>query len=80
MYRGRFAPIVTTAISVALAALPFVAMGDVAGLEIVHPAAVSMLGGVITSALLSLFVVPAVCLRFGVRPETETISLQPETA
>jgi CzcA family heavy metal efflux pump len=76
----RFAPIVTTAITVALGVLPFVALGHVAGLEIVHPAAVSMLGGVITSAVLSLFVVPAVCLRFGVRPETEALALQPETA
>jgi Cu/Ag efflux pump CusA len=41
---------------------------------------VSILGGVITSTLLSLFVVPAVCLRFGVRSAAETLVLQPETA
>ena len=36
----RFPPIVATAITVGLVVLPFVALGDVAGLEIVHPAAV----------------------------------------
>jgi predicted exporter len=37
------------------------------GLEIVHPMAVVILGGLVTATLLSLFVLPALYLRFGGR-------------
>ncbi len=63
--RERFAPILVTATTTALALLPFVVLGDIAGLEIVHPMAVVILGGLVTSTLLNLFVVPAMYLRFG---------------
>jgi Cu/Ag efflux pump CusA len=63
--RDRLAPVLTTASATAVAVLPFVIMGDVAGLEIVHPMAIVILGGLVTSTLLSLFVLPALYLRFG---------------
>ena len=63
--RERFAPILITATTTALALLPVVVLGDIAGLEIVHPMAVVILGGLVTSTLLNLFVVPALYLRFG---------------
>jgi Cu/Ag efflux pump CusA len=48
-------------------------MGDVAGLEIVRPMAVVLLGGLVTSALTNLFVVPAVYARFArSQPEMQT--------
>jgi predicted RND superfamily exporter protein len=51
-------------------------MGNVAGLEIVNPMAIVMLGGLITTTLLSLFVLPVLYLRFGAsaqpEPATET--------
>ena len=50
--------------------LPFVVLGDVAGLEILHPAAVVVLGGVVTSTLLILGCVPALYLRFGAGART----------
>jgi Cu/Ag efflux pump CusA len=43
---------------VALLALPFVVLGS-RRLEIVHPMAVVLLGGVVSVALMSLFVLPA---------------------
>ncbi|MCZ6456023.1 MAG: efflux RND transporter permease subunit [Actinobacteria bacterium] len=64
----RFAPIVMTAAIAALALLPMVVLGDVVGLEVANPTAVVFLGGLITSMLVYLFVVPAVYLPFAPRP------------
>ena len=64
----RLTPILTTAFATGLALLPFVFLGNRAGLEIVHPMAVVILGGLVTSTLLSLFVVPALYLSFGGGP------------
>ncbi len=63
--RERFAPVVKTALVTAAAMLPMVVFGSVAGLEILHPLAVVVLGGLVTSTLLSLFVLPALYLHFG---------------
>ena len=41
--------------------------GAAPGLEVVHPMAIVVLGGLVTSTLVSLFVVPALYLRFGGR-------------
>ena len=40
-------------------------LGDIAGLEILHPMAVVILGGLVVSAIMSLFVIPALYLRFA---------------
>lgn len=61
----RLSPILTTALALALALTPLVITGDVAGQEIVHPMAVVVLGGLVTSTLLNLLVAPLVYLRFG---------------
>jgi Cu/Ag efflux pump CusA len=63
--RERLAPILTTAAATAAVALPFVVAGAEPGLEVVHPLAVVLLGGLVTTTLLSLFLLPAVYLRFG---------------
>ena len=63
--RDRLAPILTTATGLALVALPFVVLGARPGLEVVHPMAVVVLGGLLTSTFLALFVLPALYLRFG---------------
>ncbi|HET6660310.1 MAG TPA: efflux RND transporter permease subunit, partial [Rubrobacter sp.] len=39
--------------------------GSVAGHEIEHPMAIVILGGLVTSTLLNLFVLPSLYLRFG---------------
>jgi Cu/Ag efflux pump CusA len=54
-----------------VAFLPLVLLGDIAGLEIAHPMAVVVLGGLVTSTLLYLFVVPALYLSLGSSPEPE---------
>jgi Cu/Ag efflux pump CusA len=68
--RERLAPILMTALATALALVPLVIMGNIPGHEIEHPMAVVILGGLLTSTLLNLFVLPSLYLRFGRRGET----------
>jgi Cu/Ag efflux pump CusA len=63
--KERLAPILMTASTTGLALIPLVISGAIPGNEIEHPMAVVILGGLITSTLLNLFVVPSLYLRFG---------------
>jgi Cu/Ag efflux pump CusA len=54
----RLPAVVSTAVATAMALAPIVFRGDVAGLEIVRPMAIVMIGGLVTSTLLVLLVVP----------------------
>jgi Cu/Ag efflux pump CusA len=64
----RLIPIVMTAATAALALLPLVMKGDVPGNEIERPMALVILGGLVTSTLLNLFLLPALYARFGKTP------------
>jgi CzcA family heavy metal efflux pump len=61
----RLAPILMTALATGLALVPIVLGGSRAGYEIEHPLAVVILGGLVTSTVLNLFIVPALYLRYG---------------
>lgn len=61
----RLIPILMTAATAALALLPLVLKGDVPGNEIERPMALVILGGLATSTLLNLFLLPALYARFG---------------
>jgi CzcA family heavy metal efflux pump len=63
--RERLAPIVMTTLATGLAVVPLVAAGRIPGHEIEHPLAVVILGGLVTSTMLNLLVLPALYLRFG---------------
>jgi CzcA family heavy metal efflux pump len=63
--KERLAPILMTALATGLALVPLAIAGDLPGHEIEHPMAIVILGGLVTSTLLNLFVVPALYLRFG---------------
>jgi CzcA family heavy metal efflux pump len=63
----RLAPILMTASATALALVPLAIAGSIPGHEIEHPMAVVILGGLITSTLLNLFVLPSLYLRFAKR-------------
>jgi CzcA family heavy metal efflux pump len=69
--RERLAPILMTALGTALALVPLVVAGSVPGNEIVHPMAVVILGGLVTSTLLNLFVLPSLYLRFAPSARTQ---------
>ncbi|WP_280715756.1 efflux RND transporter permease subunit [Kitasatospora sp. MAP5-34] len=61
-------PALVTAVGLALAVLPFVVRGDIAGMEVVRPLALVVLGGLLTSLLVTWFVLPGLYLRLIPRP------------
>jgi CzcA family heavy metal efflux pump len=61
----RLRPILMTTGAAGLAIIPLVIFGDLPGHEIEFPMAVVILGGLVTSTLLNLFILPALYLRFG---------------
>lgn len=56
----RLSPILMTALTAALALIPLAARGDLSGNEIQSPMAKVILGGLLTSTLLNLYIVPIV--------------------
>ncbi|MGI9077069.1 MAG: efflux RND transporter permease subunit [Gemmatimonadaceae bacterium] len=65
----RLSPILMTALATGLALVPIVVGGNRPGHEIEHPMAVVILGGLVTSTVLNLFVMPVLYLRYGRTPE-----------
>jgi Cu/Ag efflux pump CusA len=64
--RERMSPILATVLGLALMMAPLVLLGSRAGLEIVHPMAVVVVGGLVTTAFVALFVLPSLYLRHAV--------------
>jgi CzcA family heavy metal efflux pump len=69
--RERSAPIVMTAVTTALALVPLAVFGNIAGLEIVHPMVIVILGGLVTATMYALAGVPALYMLFGAAREPE---------
>ena len=67
----RFSQIIMTALGLALVLVPSLIMGDIPGLEIIRPMTIVVLGGLITTSLLNLFVLPAFYLRYGASREQD---------
>jgi len=63
--RERLSPILMTTLATGLALVPLVVTGAIPGQEIEQPMAIVILGGLVTSTLLNLIVVPIIYLRFG---------------
>jgi Cu/Ag efflux pump CusA len=61
----RLAPILVTATTTALALLPIALGGSKPGHEIEHPMAVIIIGGLVTSTVLNLVLMPVLYERFG---------------
>ena len=61
----RLAPILMTALATGLALVPLVLSGNKPGQEIEYPLAVVILGGLVTSTGLNLFLLPPLYARFG---------------
>lgn len=78
--REALGPMLTSASVVAAVMLPFAAIGPRAGLEIVHPMALVVLGGVVTSVLVNLFIVPSLFWRSGRRAQPEDLATSLEQA
>jgi Cu/Ag efflux pump CusA len=67
----RCEPIFMGAVTTALALLPLVMFGNIAGLEIVRPMAIVVLGGLVTTTWFALAGVPAIYLLFGGKLEPD---------
>ncbi len=67
----RLAPVLMTALSAGLALVPLVIAADEAGNEIQAPMGIVILGGLLSSTALNMFVLPALFLRFGVERATK---------
>jgi Cu/Ag efflux pump CusA len=63
----RMTPILASSAALIGALLPLVLLGQVPGLEILQPTAVVILGGLVASALVTLFVMPALYAVVGQR-------------
>ena len=81
----RLVPVMMTALTTALALVPLALSRGVAGREILYPVAVVILGGLISSILLNMVVLPSLFLKFGspaspedALPEDERIEAGPD--
>jgi len=71
----RLSPILMTALATGLALVPLIIGGNKPGHEIEYPMAVVILGGLVTSTLLNLLILPALYLRFGRGTAEPTINV-----
>jgi Cu/Ag efflux pump CusA len=76
----QFPSVIASSVTTLALVLPFAIMGDVAGLEIAYPLAVVVLGGVVTSTLGTLLVLPALYARFGAGWTADRLDLEMDTA
>ena len=76
----QFPSIMASSVTTLVLVLPFAILGDVAGLEIAYPLAVVVVGGVITSTLGTLLVVPALYARFGAGWTADRLDLEMDAA
>ena len=67
----RLIPMTMTVLATGLALSPFVFFGNIPGHEVARPIAIVILGGLVTSTLVNLLVLPALYLRFGASREAE---------
>ena len=72
--KERLSPILMTALAAALALLPIVLGGNRPGQEIEHPMAIVILGGLISSTVLNLFVLPVLYGKFGQKVAGENVA------
>jgi Cu/Ag efflux pump CusA len=64
----RLGATVTTAVVTALALLPLIVTGTIPGQEIAHPIVIVVVGGLITTTLVTVLLLPAVYAAYGPRP------------
>ena len=57
-----FGPMIISAAALAAVALPFVVLGPRPGLEILHPMALVLLGGLVSSLVVALLLLPSAYL------------------
>ena len=68
----RLTPVLMTALSAGLALIPLAIGADAPGKEVLHPVAITILGGLVSATLLDTLVTPILFHRFG-RPALERL-------
>jgi CzcA family heavy metal efflux pump len=76
----RLVPVLMTALSAGIALIPLVLAAGEPGKEILHPVAVVIVGGLVSSTLLDLLVTPAVFYHFGRNAAERAIALEAPAA
>jgi Cu/Ag efflux pump CusA len=76
--KERLGPILLTAFATAAVFLPLLIAGSTPGVELLVPIAAVILGGLVTSTLLTLFIVPALYLRWPSAIEVKVPSTSTE--
>jgi Cu(I)/Ag(I) efflux system membrane protein CusA/SilA len=74
----RLVPVLMTALTAILGLLPLALAKGAPGKEILHPVAVVIVGGLISSTLLDIFVTPTVFFKFGKRSAENSLNTKKE--
>jgi len=74
----RVTPVLMTALSASFALLPLMIGADAPGKEILHPVAIVIFGGLITSTLLDTILTPVLFLKYGAKPLERLTEVQTE--
>jgi Cu/Ag efflux pump CusA len=72
--RERFTEILVSSVGTILVLVPILVAGDVAGLEVARPMAFVMIGGIVASTLLVLFVLPPLYRLHGFVARRDTVA------
>jgi CzcA family heavy metal efflux pump len=76
----RMVPVLMTALAAGIALLPFVLAGDLPGREILHPVAVVIVGGLVSSTLLDFLITPLVFFHFAGKAARRALARQAAAA
>jgi HME family heavy-metal exporter len=76
--RERLTPVLMTALAAGFALLPLMIGADEPGKEILHPVAMVIFGGLITSTLLDTVLTPILFLRYGANPVERLAAVEAE--
>jgi HME family heavy-metal exporter len=74
----RLTPVLMTALAAGFALLPLMIGADEPGKEILHPVAIVIFGGLITSTLLDTVLTPILFLRYGANPVERLAAVEAE--
>ena len=74
----RVVPVLMTALAAGIALIPLILAADEPGKEILHPVAVAIVGGLISSTLLTFLVTPAVFFATGRRAAATALEIHGE--
>jgi Cu/Ag efflux pump CusA len=63
--RERLPSVILTSAALIVGFLPFLVLGSIAGLELIQPMAIAVIGGAITTAAVTLLALPTLYVRFA---------------